>query len=166
MIGHEISHSFDNNGAAFDATGKLRNWWTKADLARFRRSGQVLVAQYSAYRPFPDLHLNGELELGENIADVAGLCAAYDAYRASLKGKEPPVIEGFTGDQRFFIAYAQAWQSKLRDELLRARIATNGHAPAAYRALTVRNVDAWYRAFDVQPGDRLHLPEGKRVRIW
>jgi len=166
VIGHEISHSFDNNGAAFDASGKLRNWWTKADLARFKRNGQVLVAQYNAYRPFPDLPLNGELELGENIADVAGLSAAYDAYRASLKGKEPPVIEGFTGDQRFFIAYAQAWQSKQRDELLRARIATNGHAPAPYRALTVRNVDAWYRACDVQPGDRLYLPEGKRVRIW
>lgn len=166
VIGHEISHSFDNNGAAFDAAGKLRNWWTKADLARFRRSSQALVAQYNAYRPFADLPLNGALELGENIADVAGLAAAYDAYRASLKGKEPPVIEGFTGDQRFFIAYAQAWQSKLRDELLRARIATNGHAPGPYRALTVRNVDAWYRAFDVQPGDRLYLAEERRVRIW
>lgn len=166
VIGHEISHSFDNNGAAFDATGKLRNWWTRADLARFKRNSRVLVAQYNAYRPFADLRLNGELELGENIADVAGLAAAYDAYRASLKGKEPPVIEGFTGDQRFFIAYAQAWQGKLRDEFLRARIATNGHAPAQYRALTVRNVASWYRAFDVQPGDRLYLPEEKRARIW
>ncbi len=166
VIGHEISHSFDNNGAAFDASGKLRNWWTEADLAKFRENGRMLVQQYNAYRPFPDLALNGELELGENIADVAGLAAAYDAYRASLKGKEPPVIEGFTGDQRFFIAYAQTWQGKVRDELLRARIATNGHAPAQYRALTVRNLDAWYRAFDVQPGDRLYLPEAKRVRIW
>ena len=166
VIGHEISHSFDNNGAAFDSTGRLRNWWTEADLARFRRSSRALVLQYNGYRPFPDLALNGELELGENMADVAGLAAAYDAYRASLKGKEPPVIEGFTGDQRFFIAFAQAWQGKQRDELLRARIATNGHAPGPYRALTVRNIDAWYRAFDVQPGDRLYLPEGKRVRIW
>lgn len=166
VIGHEISHSFDNSGAAFDSTGKLRNWWTDADLARFRRNSRVLVLQYNAYRPFPDLALKGDLELGENMADVAGLAAAYDAYRASLKGKEPPVIEGFTGDQRFFIAFAQAWQAKLREEMLRARIATDGHAPAAYRALTVRNIDAWYRAFDVQPGDRLYLPESKRARIW
>ena len=166
VIGHEISHSFDNSGAAFDAEGKLRNWWTPADLARFTRAGKALAAQYNGYRPFPDLPLNGTLELGENIADVAGLAAAYDAYRASLKGKEPPVIEGFTGDQRFFIAYAQAWQTKQRDEALRAQVATNGHAPGKFRALTVRNLDAWYRAFDVQPGDKLFLPPEKRVRIW
>lgn len=166
VIGHEISHSFDNNGAAFDATGKLRNWWTAADRARFDRSAQALVRQYDAYRPFPDLKLNGALELGENIADVAGLAAAYDAYRASLKGKEPPVIEGFTGDQRFFIAFAQAWQTRMREERLRAQIATNGHAPGPYRALTVRNLDAWYRAFDVQPGDKLFLAPEARVRIW
>ena len=166
VIGHEISHSFDNNGAAFDATGKLRNWWTPSDFARFTANGKALIAQYNGYHPFPGTSLNGALELGENLADVAGLAAAYDAYRASLKGKEPPVIEGFTGDQRFFIAYAQSWQSKTRDELVRARVATNGHAPDQYRALTVRNINAWYRAFDVQPGDRLFLPEPRRVRIW
>lgn len=166
VIGHELSHSFDNSGAAFDAEGKLRNWWSPTDLARFTRAGKALAAQYTAYRPLPDLALNGTLELGENIADVAGLAAAYDAYRASLKGKEPPVIEGFTGDQRFFIAYAQTWQTKQRDEALRAQVATNGHAPGKYRALTVRNLDAWYRAFDVQPGDKLYLPQEKRVRIW
>ena len=166
VIGHEISHSFDNNGAAFDAGGKLRNWWTPADLARFGRNAKALALQYNAYRPFPDLHVNGELTLGENIADVAGLAAAYDAYRVSLGGKEPPVIDGFTGDQRFFIAYAQAWATKMRDETLRRRIATDGHAPAQYRALTVRNLEAWYRAFDVQPGDRLYLPPEKRVQIW
>ena len=166
VIGHEISHSFDNNGAAFDASGKMRNWWTDADKAKFNAAGNALIAQYDAYEPFPGLNVNGKLTLGENIADVAGLAAAYDAYRASLGGKEAPVIGGFTGDQRFFIAYAQSWASKIRDEALRGRIATDGHAPGMYRALTVRNLDAWYRAFDVKPGDKLYLAPEQRVKIW
>jgi putative endopeptidase len=166
VIGHEISHSFDNNGAAFDSTGLLRNWWTKEDLARFEEQGQALADQVDTYKPFPDLSLNGKLTLGENIADVAGLQAAYDAYHASLNGQEAPVIDGLTGDQRFFIAYAQAWRSKMRDELMRQIIATDGHAPGQYRALTVRNLDAWYDAFDVKPGDKLYLPPEDRVRIW
>ena len=166
VIGHEISHSFDNNGAEFDSTGAMRNWWTEADLKRFEESGAKLAAQYDAYKPFPDLAVNGKLTLGENIADVVGLQAAYDAYRASLGGKEPPVIDGFTGDQRFFIAYAQAWATKMRDEALRQRIATDGHAPGNYRALTVRNIDAWYDAFDVKPDDELYLAPEQRVKIW
>jgi len=166
VIGHEISHSFDNNGAAFDSTGALRNWWTAADLAKFNAAGAALAAQYDGYKPFPDLALNGKLTLGENIADVAGLQAAYDAYRASLNGKEAPVIDGFTGDQRFFIAYAQTWATKMRDEALRARVATDGHAPGMYRALTVRNLDAWYKAFDIKEGDKLYLAPDKRVRVW
>jgi predicted metalloendopeptidase len=166
VIGHEISHSFDNNGAAFDAAGKMRNWWTKADLTRFNQAGKALADQYDSYEPFPGLHVNGPLTLGENIADVAGLAASYDAWRASLKGQEPPVIGGMTGDQRFFLAYAQSWATKMRDEALRQRIATDGHAPGQYRALTVRNVDAWYKAFDVKPGDKLYLPPEKRVRVW
>lgn len=166
VIGHEISHSFDNNGAAFDATGKMRNWWTPADLAKFKQAGDALVKQYDAYEPFPGLKVNGKLTLGENIADVAGIAASYDAYRASLNGKEAPVIEGFSGDQRFFIAYAQSWATKMRDEALRSRIATDGHAPGMYRALTVRNQDAWYKAFDVKPGDKLYLPPEQRVRVW
>lgn len=166
VIGHEISHSFDNNGADFDANGKLRNWWTATDQAHFRKAGRALASQFDSYEPFPGLHVKGQLTLSENIADVAGLAAALDAYHASLKGKQPPVIEGYTGDQRFFIAYAQSWATKMRDEALRTRIATDGHAPELYRAQTVRNIDAWYRAFDVQPGDKLYLPPDKRVKVW
>ena len=166
VIGHEISHSFDNNGAAFDSTGAMRNWWTDADKAKFETAGKALADQYSTYEPFPGLKVRGDLTLGENIADIAGLQAAYDAYHASLNGKEAPVIDGFTGDQRFFIAYAQTWATKMREEALRARIATDGHAPGQYRALTVRNMDAWYKAFNVQEGDKLYLAPDKRVRVW
>jgi putative endopeptidase len=166
VMGHEISHSFDNLGSTFDSQGRLRNWWTPADLARFNKAGQALVAQYDAYGPLPGLHINGRQTLAENIADVAGLSAAYDAYKASLGGKEAPVIDGFTGDQRFFIAFAQTWASKLRDAALRARIATDGHSPGQWRALTVRNLDPWYAAFNVKPGEKLYLAPEKRVKIW
>ncbi len=165
-IGHEISHSFDNNGALFDSTGRLRNWWTPEDFKRFQQAGEALAKQYDAYEALPGLHVNGELTLGENIADVAGLAAAYDAYKHSLGGKEAPIIEGFTGDQRFFIAYAQSWAIKQRDELIRQRIATDGHAPGNFRALTVRNLDAWYPAFKVQQGEKLYLAPDKRVKVW
>ncbi|MDR6114749.1 MULTISPECIES: M13 family metallopeptidase [unclassified Sphingomonas] len=166
VIGHEISHSFDNLGADFDSTGRLHNWWTPADLKRFEGAGQALVAQYNAYEALPGLRLNGEQELGENIADVAGLTASYEAYRASLGGKPAPVIDGLTGDQRFFLAFAQSWRTKMRDKALRARIATDVHAPAPWRVLTVRNLDAWYAPFDVQPGQALYLMPEKRVHIW
>jgi predicted metalloendopeptidase len=166
VIGHEISHSFDDQGAAFDSSGLMRNWWTEADLATFRRNGQALAEQYSEYEPFPGLNVKGDLTLGENIADVAGLAAAYDAYHASLGGEEAPVIDGFTGDQRFFIAYAQAWATKMREAALRQRIATGAHAPGQYRALTVRNLDAWYDAFGVTPDDDLYLAPEDRVKIW
>ncbi|HVI99698.1 MAG TPA: M13 family metallopeptidase [Sphingomonas sp.] len=166
VIGHEISHSFDNNGAEFDSTGKLRNWWTPEDLAHFKQAGQALADQYSAYEPLPGLHLNGELVLGENIADVAGLTAALEAYHASLGGKPAPVIAGMTGDQRFFLAFAQSWRTKTRDKALRQQIATDGHAPGRYRALTVRNLDDWYKAFDVQAGQKLYLAPDKRVHVW
>ena len=165
-MGHEISHSFDNSGALFDSTGRLRNWWTPRDLERFREAGSALAAQYDQYEPLPGVHINGTLTLGENIADVAGLAAAFDAYRHSLDGKEAPVIDGLTGDERFFIAYAQSWASKMREQTLRQAIATDPHAPDMFRALTVRNLDAWYAAFDVQPGQKLFLPPDKRVTVW
>jgi len=166
VIGHEISHSFDNNGAVFDATGVYRNWWTPEDFAQFQRAGDALAEQYDTYAPFEDLHVNGRLTLGENIADLAGIAAAYDAYHASLDGGEAPVIDGFTGDQRFFIGYAQIWASKMREARLRQLVATDGHAPGQYRALTVRNLDAWYDAFGVEPGEELYLAPEERVRIW
>ena len=166
VIGHEISHSFDNLGATVDSSGKLRNWWTAGDLAHFNQAGAALAGQYDAYEALPGLHLNGKQELGENIADVAGLAAAYDAWKASLGGKPSPVIDGLTGDQRFFLAFAQSHRGKLRDAALRARIATDVHAPGPWRVLTVRNIDAWYPAFGVQQGQKLYLAPEKRVTVW
>jgi len=166
IIGHEISHSFDDQGAEFDENGKLEDWWTQQDRSHFEAAGARLVAQYDAYQPFSDLHLNGKLTLSENIADLAGLGAAHDAWLASLGGAATPELDGLSGEQQFFLAFAQAWRSKLREEVLRRRVITDGHAPAEYRADTVRNVDAWYSAFDVKPGQRLHLPAEGRVRVW
>lgn len=165
-IGHEISHSFDDQGALFDAEGRLRNWWTKEDFAHFAASAEKLVAQYDAYRPFPDLGVNGRLTVSENIADVAGLAVAYDAYRLALGGREAPTVHGLTGDQQFFLSFAQSWRTKTREAALRQRIVTDAHAPAEYRADCVRNLDAWYAAFDVKPGQRLWLAPGDRVKVW
>jgi len=166
VIGHEISHSFDDQGAMFDAEGRLRNWWTPADFAKFEESGARLAAQFDAYHPFPDLHVNGRQTLGENIADVAGLAAAHDGWRASLGGQEAPEVSGFTGEQQFFLAYAQNWRSKTREPMARQLLITDGHAPGHYRALTVRNLDAWYSAFAVKPGQQLNLAPEQRVRVW
>jgi predicted metalloendopeptidase len=166
VIGHEISHSFDNLGATFDADGRLRDWWTPEDLTRFNQQADRLVAQFDAYRPFPDLAVNGKLTLAEDLADLAGLSAAYDAYRSSLGGKEAPVVDGWTGDQQFLLSYQAVWRSKMREAALRARVRADGHAPPQYRALTVRNLDAWYAAFPVQPTDSLYLKPELRVRIW
>lgn len=166
VIGHEISHSFDNTGAEFDSSGKLRQWWTPADYAHFKQQSATLVAQYSAYEALPGLHLNGQQTLGENIADVAGLTASYEAYHASLGGKPAPVIGGLSGDQRFFLAFAQSWRAKSRDKAVRADVATDGHSPDRFRAQTVRNLDAWYAAFKVQPGEKLFLAPEKRVKVW
>ena len=165
-IGHEVSHSFDNTGADFDAEGRLRNWWTPSDFQHFEQAGAALAAQYDAYVALPGLNLKGKQELGENIADLAGLTAAYEAYHASLGGKPAPVIAGMTGDQRFFLAFAQSWREKIRDKALRTRVATDVHAPARFRAQTVRNLDAWYKAFGVTSGSALYLAPDKRVRVW
>jgi putative endopeptidase len=166
IIGHEICHSFDDTGALFDATGKLHNWWTEEDLAHFRASSAALVAQFDAYQPFPDLHVNGKLTSSENIADVAGLNAAYDAYRMANGGKEGPTMAGLTGDQQFFLSFAQSWRFKAREGAARQRLVTDVHAPAQYRTATVRNLDAWYTALDVKPGQRLYLAPAARVRVY
>jgi len=166
VIGHEISHSFDDTGALFSATGKLENWWTPEDLKHFQAAGDQLAAQFSAYRPLPDLAINGKQTLGENIADVAGLAAAFDAYRLSLKGKPAPVVQGLTGDQQFYLSYAQIWREKTRDGVLRQQLLTDGHAPGTHRPLTVRNLDSWYATFDVKPGEALYLAPEHRVRMW
>ncbi|WP_297508092.1 M13 family metallopeptidase [uncultured Caulobacter sp.] len=165
-IGHEISHSFDDQGAQFDSQGRLRNWWTPADLDHFQKAGAALADQFDTYKPFPDLAVNGKQTLSENIADVAGLGAALDAYHASLGGKPAPVIDGLTGDQRFFLAFAQSWMDYSRPAALRQQLITDGHAPAQYRAFTVRNLDDWYAAFGVKPGDSMYLPPEKRVKVW
>jgi len=166
IIGHEISHSFDDQGALFDAAGRLHNWWTPEDYAHFRASAEQLIAQFNAYRPFPDLAVNGKQTLSENIADVAGLGAAYSAYRLSGGDSAGPLVDGFTPDQQFFLSFAQTWRAKYREPLLRQIIVTDGHSPDQYRASTVRNLDAWYSAFSVKPGDALYLAPGDRVRMW
>jgi putative endopeptidase len=158
-IGHEISHSFDDQGSQFDAQGRLANWWTPQDLDHFKAAGEALAAQYDAYRPFPDLALNGHQVLSENIADLAGLAAAYDAYHLSLNGKP-------AADQDFFVSFAQSWRNKAREESIRLQVTTDGHSPDEYRAATVRNLDPWYTAFSVTPAQRMYLPPEKRVRVW
>jgi putative endopeptidase len=166
VIGHEISHSFDNTGAEFDAQGRLANWWTPEDQAHFKATGQKLVEQYNAYEPLPGLHVNGQQTLGENIADVSGLTIAWIAYHKSLGGKPAPVINGLSGDQRFFLAFAQSWRTKTRPAALRAQVIGDGHAPGNFRAQTVRNLDAWYDAFSPKPGEKLYLAPKDRVKIW
>jgi putative endopeptidase len=165
-IGHEISHSFDNLGSEFNAQGKLENWWTPQDAAHFKATTQKLVEQYNHYEALPGLYVNGQQTLGENIADVAGLAVAYAAYHRSLHGKPAPVIGGLTGDERFFLAYAQSWRVKIRDAELRQRLSTDVHAPDNIRAQAVRNIDGWYAPFHVQPGQKLYLSPDNRVKIW
>ena len=166
VIGHEISHSFDDQGALFDAAGRLSNWWTPDDFAHFRAAAARLVAQFDTYHPFPDLAVNGKQTLSENIADVAGLAAAYDAYHLALQGEQSAPVSGFNGDQLFFLSFGQTWRTKMRAPALRRLVVTNGHAPPEYRADTVRNLDPWYGAFNVQPGQKLYLAPQERVRIW
>jgi predicted metalloendopeptidase len=166
VIGHEISHSFDDQGALFDAQGKLNNWWTPEDFRHFEKEAASLVAQYDAYRPFPDLAINGRQTLGENIADVAGLAAAYDAYKLASGDDPARVVSGLSGAQQFFVSFAQSWRVKAREPALRQQVIVDSHAPGRYRAATVRNLDAWYAAFEAKPGEALYLEPRDRVRIW
>jgi putative endopeptidase len=165
-LGHEVSHGFDDNGALFDADGNLKNWWTKADMDHFRAEANKLADQYSAYEPLPGLHINGQQTSAENIADVAGLATAWDAYQLSLQGQPAPVIDGLTAEQRFFLGFAQNYRAKFREAALHRQIVADILAPAPYRALTVRNLDAWYSTFDVKPGQKLYLAPAERVKIW
>jgi len=166
-IGHEMSHGFDDQGRKSDWRGMMRDWWTKEDAARYTAQANKLVAQYSQYSPVTGLKINGQQTLGENIADLAGLIIAYDAYHRALGGKEAPVIDGLTGDQRFFLSYAQSWKTKYRAERLRDMTLSDVHSPAEFRVNgVVRNVDAWYAAFNVKPGDKLYLPPEQRARPW
>jgi putative endopeptidase len=166
VIGHEISHTFDSQGAAFDSQGKVRDWWTSADLAHFDKVTAALAAQYDTYQPFPGVHVSGRQTLGEDIADVAGLDDAYAAFHESLHGKAAPEVNGLNGDQQFFLAFAQNWAEKDREAAERTQVVTDQHAPSQYRADTVRNADAWYTTFNVKPGENLYLAPAERVKIW
>lgn len=166
VIGHEISHHFDDQGAKYDENGKLSDWWTESDVKAFEAASKKLIAQYDAYKIFPDASVKGEFTLGENIGDLAGLTIAYDAYRTSLNGKEPPVIDGMTGDQRFFLGWAQVWRRNYREANLRQRLITDPHSPSAQRAWVARNLDKWYDAFQPKADGKLYLKPEERVRIW
>jgi predicted metalloendopeptidase len=167
VIGHEISHGFDDQGRKFDGKGVLRDWWTAEDNTRFQGHSGKLVDQYAAFSPLPGMSVNGQLTLGENIGDLSGLSVAYKAYRLALGGEAAPVIDGYTGDQRFFIGWAQVWARKYRDDELRKRLVTDPHSPSEYRTNgIVRNMPQFQQAFDVKPGDKLYLPPEQVVRIW
>ena len=167
VIGHEISHGFDDQGAKYDGDGVLRNWWTDEDLKNFQTRTAALAAQYDAYQPLPGLNVNGKQTLGENIGDLAGLTIALKAYHLSLKGNPAPVLDGLTGDQRFFLGFAQIYRMKRTDAIQRLIILSDVHTPDNFRPIgATRNVDEWYNAFDVQPGQRYFLPPEQRVHLW
>ncbi|MDL2339972.1 MAG: M13-type metalloendopeptidase [Pseudomonadota bacterium] len=166
VIGHELSHHFDDQGAKYNAEGRLTDWWTKADVDAFNSRLDKLGKQYDAYEPLPGMHVQGKLTMGENVADLAGLTIAHDAYIASLKGQTPPIIDGTTGDQRFYLGWAQVWRNNIREASIRQRLLVDPHSPPSLRVSTVRNLDPWYQAFGVQPGQALYLTPEQRVRIW
>lgn len=166
VIGHEISHHFDDQGSKYDETGRLSDWWTPKDVAAFEAASKALIAQYDAYEVLPGEHLDGTFTLGENIGDLAGLNVAYDAYKASLGGKPAPVIDGLTGDQRFFLGWAQVWRRNYREQNLSQRITTDPHSPSIQRVWVSRNLDPWYKAYQIKPGQNLYLAPEDRVRIW
>jgi putative endopeptidase len=167
VIGHEISHGFDDQGSKYTGSGKLENWWTEEDRKNFDARTTALSAQYDSYEALPGLFVIGKNTLGENIADLAGSTIALKAYRLSLNGKKAPVLDGFTGDQRFFLGFGQIWRAKYRDAALRTQVLSNEHSPGMFRAIgPTRNIDAWYAAFGVKPGEKYYLAPDKRVRLW
>jgi putative endopeptidase len=167
IIGHEMTHGFDDQGRKIDAAGALRDWWTADDAKKFEARAAMLGRQYSSYQPIPDVHVNGDLTMGENIADLGGLTLALDAYHQSLDGKPAPVIDGLTGDQRVFLGWAQAWRGKVTDDYVKRQVVSDPHSPRQFRVNgVVRNIDAWYGAFDVKPDDKLYVAPDARVHIW
>ncbi|WP_434927017.1 M13 family metallopeptidase [Shewanella sp. HL-SH2] len=167
VIGHEMGHGFDDQGAKFDGEGNMRDWWTEADLKAFEAKGNALITQYSGYKVFDDLNVNGELTLGENIGDLSGVTIAYKAYKMSLNGQEAPVIDGLTGDQRFFMGFSQIWRVKMKEEAMRNRVATDPHSPGHFRALgALSNMPEFYTTYDVKEGDKMYLAPESRVKIW
>jgi putative endopeptidase len=167
VIGHEIGHGFDDSGSTFDGDGVLRNWWTDTDREEFKNRTSKLVQQYNKYEPIKGIFVNGEFTLGENIGDLGGISIALKAYEMSLKGQDAPILDGFTGEQRVFLGFGQVWAGKYRDEAMKNQINTNPHSPGEFRANgSVRNVPAFYTAFDIKPTDALYLPDEERVKIW
>jgi putative endopeptidase len=167
VIGHEISHGFDDQGRKIDASGAVRDWWTADDAKRFEEQAKVFGDQYAKYEAVPGMFINPKLTMGENIADFAGLQVALDAYHKSLGGKPAPLLDGLTGDQRFFLAYAQAWRGKQREDAMKAQMASDPHSPRRFRTIgPLRNIDAWYDAFGVKPGDTMYIAPEQRARIW
>jgi putative endopeptidase len=167
VIGHEIMHGFDDQGRKIDATGAVRDWWTPGDAERFKKLTTELGKQYASYEAAPGVFINGDLTMGENIGDMSGLEVAYEAYKLALGGKPAPVIDGLTGDQRFFLAFAQAWRGEQRDDAIKTQVASDPHSPRRYRIIgPLRNLDAWYTAFDVKPGTKFYIPPDQRIRIW
>ena len=166
VIGHEITHHFDDQGRKYDKTGKLADWWTPQDVERFKVMTDKVVAQYGAYEPLPGKKINGELTLGENMADLAGINIAFDAWKLSLNGKKAKAIDGWTGEQRFFLGFSQVWRQKYRDAILLQQLTTDPHSPGNFRPYVVRNLDAWYAAFDVKPGEKYYLGPAERLKVW
>jgi putative endopeptidase len=167
VIGHEMTHGFDDQGSQYDKDGNLKNWWTAEDRAKYKKRVQVMIDQYNKYTVLNGLHVNGELTQGENLADIGGLTIAYEAFKNTPEGKSDTKIDGLTPDQRFFLSFAQVWRIKTRDETLRTRIATDPHSPEMYRVDgPAYNIDAFYKAFNVKPGDKLYRPDSTRVKVW
>jgi endothelin-converting enzyme/putative endopeptidase len=167
VIGHEIGHGFDDQGSRYDGSGNLQNWWTDQDRQQFEAKADILVEQYAQYEPLPGMNIDGRVSLGENIGDHVGLLSAYRAYQKSLAGQPAPVMDGFTGEQRFFISWAQIWKIKFRDDAMRAQLAQGPHSPGKYRAMAApRNIPGFYQAFDIKEGDGMYLPPEQRVVLW